>query len=213
MREYSMTKLTTFERKDLQILSRELQWQGYFKMVKFTFKHKLFAGGVSQPITRELFERGHAVVVIPYDPMTDQLILIEQIRVGAFDHDMSPWMIELVAGIIEEGEAPIDVAKRETYEETGLETLQCQKIMSYLSSPGGMSERIDLYVAQVNAGDIAQLAGLAEEGEDIRVFAMDRELAYQAIAQGKITNGASIIGIQWLALNHQRIKQEWAINA
>jgi len=208
-----MSKLTTFESSDLQILSRELQWQGYFKMVKFTFEHKLFAGGTSEIISRELFDRGHAVVVIPYDPVTDQLILIEQIRVGAFDHNISPWLIELVAGIIEEGEDPADVARRETYEETGLETLRCQKIMSYLSSPGGMSERIDLYLAQVNASDIADIAGLSEEGEDIRVFAMDREQAYQALEQGKITNGASIIGIQWLALNYLRIRQEWQSHA
>ncbi|NRA54998.1 MAG: ADP-ribose diphosphatase [Gammaproteobacteria bacterium] len=208
-----MSKLTTFESTDLQILSRELVWQGYFNMVKFTFRHKLFAGGFSEPVTRELFERGNAVVVIPYDPQTDQLILIEQIRVGAFDHNINPWLIELVAGIIEVGERPIEVAKRETLEETGLQTQRCQKIMSYLSSPGGMSERIDLYIAQVKASEIKEIAGLEAEGEDIRVFAMDRQQAYDAIEQGKITNASSIIGIQWLALNHQRIKQEWLSNA
>ena len=81
--------------------------------------------------------------------------------------------------------------------------------MSYLASPGGMSERIDLYIAQVNASDIAQLAGVEEEGEDIRVFAMSREDACQALERGQIINGPSIIGIQWLALNHQRVKRDW----
>lgn len=204
-----MAKLTTFNSDDLQIISRELQWQGYFKMVKFTFEHRLFKGGVSQTIERELFERGHAVVVIPYDPVSDQLVLIEQIRVGAFDHDMSPWLIELVAGIIEEGEDPEDVARRETIEETGLEAVKCQKIMSYLSSPGGMSEQIDLYIAQIDANEIVELAGLEEEGEDIRVFTMSRADAYQALERGEICNGASVIGIQWLQLNYQRIRRAW----
>ncbi|NRA82833.1 MAG: ADP-ribose diphosphatase [Gammaproteobacteria bacterium] len=207
--EPTMKKLTTYSRDDLQIVSRKLQWQGYFRMIKYTFSHKLFKGGVSKPIERELFERGHAVVVIPYDPITDQVVLIEQIRVGAFDHQINPWMIELVAGIIDEGEDSQSVAIRETFEETGLECQQCKKIMSYLSSPGGMSERIDMYIARVDVTKISQYAGLEAEGEDIRVFVMNRTDALKALESGEIKNGASIIGLQWLALNVDKLNQQW----
>lgn len=207
-----MSKLTTFDKSDLTVISRQTQWQGYFKMLKYRFTHRLFKGGESEVIEREIFERGHAVVVIPYDPVNDCVVMIEQIRVGTFDHNINPWLIELVAGMIDEGETSLAVAHRELLEETGLQAADCYKILEFLSSPGGMSEQIELFIAQVNSADITSFAGLAEEGEDIRVFVMSREAAMKAVEQGDICNGASIIGIQWLALNYQRLQQQWQKN-
>ncbi|MDP2561221.1 NUDIX domain-containing protein [Psychrobium sp. 1_MG-2023] len=204
-----MGKLTTFKRQDVDVIKEETLWQGYFKMLKFSFRHALFGGGRSQTIERELFSRGNAVVVIPYDPVTDQLILIEQIRVGAFEHQISPWMVELVAGIIDEGEQPLDVAIRETKEETGLDVTRCEALFSYLSSPGGTSERIDLFVACVDSSKAADIAGLDSEGEDIRVFAMPVAEVLRALNDGEFFNATTIIGLQWLALNHGSLRQRW----
>jgi ADP-ribose pyrophosphatase len=110
-------EIQQFSAKDIQILSKETLYQGFFKMVKYAFKHKLFEGGWSDVVTREVFERGHAVAVLPYDPVLDEFVLIEQVRIGALPTSSSPWMIEVVAGIIDAGETPEDVCYRETKEE------------------------------------------------------------------------------------------------
>lgn len=178
-------------------------------MIKYLFKHTLYQGGTSQIIEREMFERGHAVAVIPYDPIRDEVVLIEQIRVGAFGVTDNPWLIEVVAGIIEEGESASDVATRELLEETGLEAQSMKKIMSFLTSPGGTSENIDLYLARVDSRSGADIAGLEEEGEDIRVLRPTVTEAIEALDSGKIINGPTVIALQWLARQHQSIRQQW----
>lgn len=199
-----------FNKSDVSVLSKKVIWQGYFRMLKYQFTHALFGGGTSDVVERELFERDTAVAVIPYDPVRDQIVMVEQIRVGAFEHDVNPWMVELVAGMIEEGEEADEVAKRELREETGLECQRLEKLFSYLVSPGGNSERIDLYIAQVDASKAAAIAGLESESEDIRTLVMDVNCALEQLNQAKFQNGVTIVGLQWLALNHQKMKDKWA---
>ena len=194
---------------DWQLLNKEVAYDGYFQLVKYHFRHRLFAGGWSSPLVREVFERGHAAVALPYDPRTDEVVLIEQFRIGAEATSAQPWLIELAAGIIETDETPEGVARRETEEETGLVVGRCEKILSYLSSPGGCNERIYLFAAEVTAPQSEALCGLADEGEDIRVFTLPRVEAQRWVDEGRIDNAASIIGIQWLSLNHQRLREAW----
>jgi len=201
--------MNQFSKKDLSIVKKEVIWQGYFRMIKYYFRHKLFNGGVSEIVERELFERDTAVAVIPYDPITDEVVLVEQIRVGAFDHDLNPWMVELVAGMIEENEESEDVAKRELFEETGLECNHIEKVMSYLVSPGGTSEKIDLYLAYVNAKTANRIAGLESEHEDIKTHRLSVMEAINQLSDSRFQNGVTITGLQWLALNHEQIKREW----
>ena len=104
---------------DVEILDKETAFQGYFRIDRYRLRHRLFAGGWSEAITREVFERGHVVGVLPYDPIEDRVVLIEQFRIGAYAAGFSPWLIEIVAGVIEAGEEPEEVARRETLEETG----------------------------------------------------------------------------------------------
>ena len=150
---------------------------------------------------REFFERGHAAALLPYDVKNDCVVLLEQFRFGAMETQQSPWLFELVAGIIEEGENPEDVAKREAFEEAGLIVKSCQFILNYLVSPGGTTEQIDLFVANVDSTLAHGLHGLAHEGEDIRVHVLSRETAYQWVVDGKINNATTIIALQWLELN------------
>ncbi|MGB0899878.1 MAG: NUDIX domain-containing protein [Psychrobium sp.] len=198
-----------FSQHDVTVVKKEVVFQGYFRMLKYYFTHALFSGGTSDIVVRELFERDTAVAVIPYDPVRDQIVMVEQIRVGAFGHDINPWMIELVAGMIEEGELADDVAKRELKEETGLDCHRLDKIMSYLVSPGGTSECIDLYIAEVDASQALTIAGLACESEDIRTMVMDVNEAIEQLSQSKFQNGVTIVGLQWLALNHRALKSKW----
>ncbi|MGF1700634.1 ADP-ribose diphosphatase [Photobacterium makurazakiensis] len=202
------SELTSFTRNDIEVLSTESLYQGYFSMVKYRFRHRLFAGGWSQPIERELFERGHAAALLPYDPVTDCVVIVEQFRVGAMAADCTPWQLEIVAGIIEEGESSQDVVCREVVEEAGVTVTQVEKITSYLSSSGGCSETLDIFIGRVDSTLAQGIHGLPEEGEDIRVHVVPRMVAYQWVESGKIENAASIIALQWLQLNYIRLQAE-----
>jgi ADP-ribose pyrophosphatase len=197
-----------FTPQDVEIISKETLFKGFFKMIKYRFKHKLFDGGWSEPIEREMFERGHAAAMLPYDVETDQVVIIEQIRVGALEH-ANPWQLEIVAGIIDQGESVEDVVRREAIEEAGIEVGQLEKVTTYYPSSGGCSEMLDVFVGQVDASTASGVHGLDYEGEDIKVHVISREQAYQWVVDGKFENGASIIALQWLELNHQRLKEQW----
>jgi ADP-ribose pyrophosphatase len=192
---------------DVEIEKITPLYQGFFRLDEYSFKHRLFAGGWSPVIKREVFERGHAVAVLPYDPVTDQVVLIEQIRIPALVTTKLAWLLELVAGMIAPGELPIEVAARELFEETGLTASGIHKVNTYLASPGGSTERFYFYWAQVDASQASGIHGLASEHEDIRVKVMSREQAMSLLEQGLVDNASTVIGLQWLALNHHKLTQ------
>jgi ADP-ribose pyrophosphatase len=183
------------------IIKMMYKYYRFFECNLYTLKHKLFAGGWSPEIKREFFERGHAAVLLPYDVKNDTVVLIEQFRFGAMAGEKSPWLFELVAGIIEQDEVAEQVAKREAFEEAGLTVKSCQFMLNYLVSPGGTTEQVDLFIANVDSTVVGGLYGLAHEGEDIRAHIVPRETAYQWVKEGKIYNAATIIALQWLELN------------
>ncbi|WP_318459759.1 ADP-ribose diphosphatase [Photobacterium leiognathi] len=201
-------KPQSFGMEDVDILVKETVYQGFFKMVKYRFRHKLFAGGWSGEISREMFERGHAAALLPYDPITDEVVLIEQFRVGAMAAGCAPWQLEIVAGMIDhQDESAEDVVKREAVEEAGLTVAELEKVTRYLSSSGGCSEMLDIFVGTVDSTQAGGIHGLAEESEDIRVHVVSREQAYEWVESGKIENAASIIALQWLQLNYSRLQK------
>ncbi|MEH6564968.1 MAG: NUDIX domain-containing protein [Halopseudomonas sp.] len=191
----------SFTRADVEIISRESGFKGFYRLDVLTLRHRLFNGGWGPALRRELFVRHDAVCVLPYDPWLDQLVLIEQLRVGAIDKSERPWMLELVAGLIDKDEAPEEVAHREAAEEAGLALLSLTPITQYYPSPGGSDERVHLYLAVVDSRGAGGIHGLEEEGEDIRVSLWSRANAIAALASGRIDNAATIIALQWLALN------------
>ncbi|SDG64698.1 ADP-ribose pyrophosphatase [Vibrio xiamenensis] len=197
-----------FTSQDVEIISKETVFSGFFKMVKYRFKHKLFAGGWSQEVERELFVRGHAAALLPYDAVRDQVVIIEQIRIGALEH-RNPWQMEIVAGIIDTQESPEQVVRREAMEEAGIQVGQVENITSYYPSSGGCSEQLDVFVGEVDASLASGIHGLDYEGEDIRVHVVSREQAYQWVLDGTFENGASIIALQWLQLNYERLRTQW----
>jgi ADP-ribose pyrophosphatase len=192
-----------YDKNDVQILNCEPLYKGFFKCNKFTIKHKLFNGEWSGPLQREFFERGKAAALLAYDKNKDSVVLVEQFRFGAMDHAHSPWLLELIAGMIEEGQEAEEVAKREALEEAGLVIEQCQFMLNFYVSPGGTTETIDLFIANVDSTNIEGVFGLAEEGEDIRVHVVSRKEAYEWVQSGKINNATTIIGLQWLELNYK----------
>ncbi|AFM61579.1 ADP-ribose diphosphatase [Enterobacter cloacae] len=199
----------TFAKNDVEIIARETLYSGFFSMELYRFRHRLFNGEMSGEIKREIFERGHAAVLLPFDPVRDEVVLVEQIRIAAYDVSESPWLLEMVAGMIEEGESVEDVARREALEEAGLVVGRTKPVLSYLASPGGTSERLSIMVGEVDATTAEGIHGLADENEDIRVHVVSREQAYQWVEEGKIDNAASVIALQWLQLHYQTLRNEW----
>ena len=197
-----------FTRDDVDILSKQSLYNGFFNMTKITFRHKLFNGGWSEYIDRELFERGHAVALLPYDPITDKVILIEQVRVGALESD-NPWQYEIVAGMIDKDQTSEQVAIREADEEAGIKVSNLEKISSFYPSSGGCTEQLDVFIGFTDASKATGIHGLDDENEDIRVHVFTREEAYALVTSGIIENAASIIALQWLELNISRLRSQW----
>ena len=187
-------------------------YEKYFKLDEFSVSHELYGGGSSPVFTRELFERGSVVAVLPYDPERRKVVLIEQFRVGAVavaDVD-GPWLIESVAGVIEDGESTQDVAMREAEEEAGCHIRQLHLTSRYYVSPGGTSEHCTSYCGLIDSKGLGGIHGLTEENEDILVMVVDAEEAFGWVREGKIRSSATIIALQWLELNEPRIIERYA---
>ena len=186
---------------DWKIINRKTVYRGFLSIEEYQLKHELFNGAQSNVITRQLMERGHAVAVLIFDPYSDKLILIQQFRIGAKE-EKSPWLTELVAGMIDEGESAIDVARRESREEAGVEISNCREIMTYYASPGGCSEKITLFYAEADSDKAGGIHGLDAENEDINVVVMEYEDAMQQLNDGVINSATPILALQWLKIHH-----------
>jgi ADP-ribose pyrophosphatase len=195
--------------KRFEIIDKEIVYPGFFRMERYRLKHTLFAGGWSAVIYRELFVRGSCVAVLLYDPHTDQVVLIEQFRAGAIIKPERAWLIEIVAGAIEEGETAAEVAYRESLEEAGCEIEDLIVINEFYTTPGGSSERITLFCGKVDSTQVGGIHGLDDEHEDIMVTTVSFDEAYQMIENGTIESAIPIIAIQWLALNKHKLQQKW----
>jgi len=195
--------------KKFEIIDKELVYPGFFRMEKYRLRHTLFAGGWSDEICRELFMRGSCVAVLLYDPDNDKVVLIEQIRAGALLIPERAWLVEIVAGAIEEGETAEEVAYRESMEEAGCEIQDLMVINEFYTTPGCSSERITLFCGKEDSTQVGGIYGLDHEDEDILVTVVDFDEAYRMIENGTIESAIPIIAIQWLALNKHKLKQKW----
>jgi ADP-ribose pyrophosphatase len=194
---------------EVQIIAKDNAYSGYFRIDRYRVKHRLFDGGTSPEIRRELFDRGHAVAVVLYDPARDAVILIDQFRIGALAAGHPPWVTEIVAGIIDPNETPVEVARRETLEETGCVVDELMQIYDYLVSPGCSNETVKLFCGRVDSSKAGGIFGLKDEGEDIRVRAVPLDDALQSLAAGQFNTSLGIIGLQWLALNRDKLRARW----
>ncbi|OQW91987.1 MAG: ADP-ribose diphosphatase [Beggiatoa sp. IS2] len=204
---------TDSQEKSFEILDRTVAYAGYFQIVHYRLRHTLFAGGWSGEIVREVFERGHAAGVLPYDPVRDTVVLIQQFRIGAIDdllrEPKDAWLWEIVAGIIEEGESAYELAHREAQEEAGCTLLDTIPMYSAIVSPGGSTETIALFCGRVDSTQIGGIHGLAEEHEDIRVQVFPFDEALEMLRSRKIRSCSTIIAMQWLALRRETVRKRW----
>lgn len=194
-----------YSARDVEVLKEEEVYGGFFKMMRFTLRHRLFAGGWSKPFQRELLERGSCVGVLLYDPVNKQVGLLEQFRVGALAQQDGPWLFEVVAGMVEAGESLEDVARREVQEEAGIDGIQLVPICDYWVSPGGTSERMYLYCGLADLTAAGGNFGLDHESEDILFHVLPLQQAFTWLAQGHCNNAATTIALMWLQLNGEHL--------
>lgn len=193
----------------IKIIERTRCYEGYFRLDRYRLRHRLFSGGWSDEIVRELFQRDEGAAVLLYDPRGDMLVFIEQFRIGALNLPEGAWTTEIVAGAIHDGETPDAVVHREAIEEAGCRIEKLIPICTYLVSPGGTTERIHLFCGRVDASSASGIHGLVEEGEDIRVVVMSWDEAVDALYRGRLNSAAPIIAMQWLLLNRDHVRAQW----
>lgn len=203
-----MIEKPQFTNADVDIIRREEMYKRFFRVEKVFLRHKLFNGDWGKEIGRELFIRGEAVAVVLYDPQRDLIGMVEQFRIGALDEPNGPWCYEVVAGMLEEGESPEDVARRELKEEANIEPYALEYICNYLSSPGGCDEKLHLYCGLCDLSTAGGVYGLPEEGEDIRVHVFAADDVFAWLYNGAFNNAAALICLQWLQFNRSRLRAE-----
>ena len=196
--------------EDVELFGREVVYDGHFRLDRYRLRHRRFAGGMGPVLTREILERGQVAAVLPVDPVRDRVVLIEQFRPGAWAAGRAPWLLECVAGIIEPGETPEALARREALEEAGCVVTDLVPVASFLTSPGATTETVRLFCGRVDSAGVGGLPGLAGEGEDIRAGTMPVEDAVALLDEGRIVNAKTIIALQWLARHYPALKQRWS---
>ena len=195
-----------------KIISRKLEFKGWHRLETVVIQHQsLKHDGWTSPISREIYYCGTAVVALLYQPETDQILLNEQFRVGAFiAGDDSPWLMECCAGMIDDGEDPEAAVRREAAEETGCTILDLEFIGKTYPSPGGSDEVHLLYCGRIGTAEAGHY-GLAEEGEEIKTHLVSAAEAIDMLDTGRITNAATVICLHWFARNHDRLRRKWSV--
>jgi ADP-ribose pyrophosphatase len=198
-----------FDDSDVEIIEQRRVHNGFAHLDVLTLRHRLHEGGWNKPFERELYDRGHAVAVLPYDPVADRIVLVRQFRIGAYAADFPPWQREAIAGMLKPGEAPEEVARREALEEANLEIGALEPIAHYLSSPGASSESVTLFCGRADVRGAGGIHGLRDENEDIAIDTFAVADIPALLADRAASNGLTLIALQWLLLNRDRLRRVW----
>jgi len=199
---------------DVVIESEQRVWSGRFPLDVVRFRHRRFDGGMSGTRTWELWRRGRAAALLPYDPAADKVVLIEQFRFPALVAGLDPVLVELPAGLCEDGEPPDVTIRREMREEMAMDADRTEWIGRYMLTAGGADEVCEVYVGRVTApptgpDGIAWHAGEAVEHEDIRVRVWPADAAIEAALDGRFSNSVTAIGLLWLAARRDSLRAAW----
>ena len=195
----------------LDIRADEVVWNGRFPLQRVRFTYQRFDGARSAELTWELWRRGRGVAVLPYDPVTDSIALIEQFRLPALAAGATPVMTECAAGLLEAGEDPEAAGLRELAEETGLTARRIERIGRFMLMQGGCDETMFLFAAHASlpALGTAGTHGLAQEGEDIRVLILPAEQGFAMLDDNRIENATAALCLWWLRHHRPRLRREW----
>ncbi|MFT6303958.1 MAG: ADP-ribose pyrophosphatase [Granulosicoccus sp.] len=190
-------------KRSWQISEQKTVYEGFYKIESVKYSHSLHSGDMTGPIDAELFVRGDVVGLLPYDPVSDQVALIEQFRIGAMHNKPDPWLVQIIAGMIDTDETPEQVVIREAKEEAGIELVDVELMSRYIASPGASTEEVYVFYAETDLSQVGGTHGLVEEDEDISVKVMPADDAIALLDSGQIKNALSIIALQWFKMKRQ----------
>ncbi|MCE6957914.1 NUDIX domain-containing protein [Cereibacter sphaeroides] len=202
--------MSSLDHATVMDLNRRDGWNGFFRVGVYRFQHELLSGEMGPALQREVFERGHAAAVLPWDPVRDEVLLIRQFLIGAHLAGLANRPLQVVAGMIETGESGAEVARREAVEEAGCTIGELIPAQPFLSSPGGSSERIETFLAVTDLTDAGGRFGLAEENEDIEAVVMPADEAIARLDAGEIEAAPAVVLLSWFARHHDRLKALYA---
>ncbi|MEO1293286.1 MAG: NUDIX domain-containing protein, partial [Pseudomonadota bacterium] len=200
-----------FSRADVEEIETVEIYREYFTMQDRTVRFSTYDGGRSAPVKRGVFISGEAVTVLPYDAARDEVLLIEQWRVGPWVYgDANPWAIEVIAGRLEGDTHPERTARREAREEAGVEIAEMEHAAGYYTTPGIGCEYLTSYVGRADLSAAGGVHGLEEEGENIRVITLGFWDAMEALARGDVNTAPAVLSLLWLARNRERLRLLWS---
>jgi ADP-ribose pyrophosphatase len=193
---------------DIEIIEQEDLWRGHTRLERYRLRHRLFAGGMGAEISREVIDRGEAAAVLPYDPVRDEIVLIRQFRIGAWRRGDVPWLVETVAGLIEDGETPEGVARRESIEETGCKISDLYPVCGYYAAQGLLTEYLHLFVGITDTADAGGIFGVDHEGEDIEAFVVPWAQALEDVDAGRHNDPKVMLAVRWLATRRDELRKQ-----
>ncbi|SMF04857.1 ADP-ribose pyrophosphatase [Tistlia consotensis] len=199
----------SFDETAVEIFERTTLHDDWMRVDRFRLRHRRFAGGWTGALDREIMVRGEIAVVLPYDPVRDEIVLVEQFRLPTFVGGGDAWQVEPVAGMVDPGEDSPAAARRELAEEAGLSCSALVKACRYFPSPGGNTQVMDFFVARVDASRAGGLFGMEHEDEDIQVRVLPVETALALLDAGRFQGGPMLIALLWLARHRERLRAEW----
>lgn len=194
---------------DIRISATRRPYFSFFALEEHDVSYRGFDGSFSPTVERAVFVAADAVTVLPYDPLNDLVMLVEQFRAGPLGRgDANPWCLEPIAGRVDAGESYQQTARREALEEAGLELSRLEKVGSYYSSPGAVSEYLMSYVGLCDlAGRTEAVHGMADEVEDIRSFVVPFATFQRALDAGEFDNGPLLVSAHWLVRHRPRLRR------
>ncbi|MTD98925.1 NUDIX domain-containing protein [Paracoccus sp. YIM 132242] len=195
---------------DVEIIRQDEPFAGFFSVGVSHLRHRTHAGGMTPVVRREALVLGDAVVVLPWDPVRDRVLLIEQFRMAPLlRRDPQPWLLETVAGRVDAGETVEDAARREAREEANLTLARLFPALHHYPSPGVLGEYLYLYVGIADLPDgIEGVHGLESEAEDIRGHLVPRADLTRMAMGGQVTNGPLAMLALWLELRRDALRTE-----
>lgn len=199
-------------RSEWEQIARDEPYAAYFSVERLRLRHRLYAGGWSEPIERAVFVSGDASVLLPWDPRSDHVLLIEQFRAGpAARGDPEPWLCETIAGRIDAGETPESAARREAWEEAGIRVSQVFRGPDHYPSPGAVCEMLYLFIGISDlSGHVAGIAGVESEAEDIRSRVVSRSALMAMIDAGELRYGPLLVLALWLERQAENLRMALA---
>lgn len=198
------------EHPDVEVIEQRTAHDGFLKVDVYRLRHRRFDGGWTPPVSREVCDRGHAVAILLYDPQRDAVVLIEQFRCGAAAAGRNPWLVEIVAGMIGDGETPEAVARREALEEAGCTVGPIEPICDYFPSPGALTEYVWVFCGRVDCRGLGETGGLETEHEDIRIKVVPADAALRLRDENRLNNSVTIIALEWFGRNRERLRAAWS---